>query len=198
MNNKRYFAVSMALLVICMAVAFISAYNAIRTLSYSQANTAKIQAWIINPEKVKAMDIPVNVYYRAESIQGQCIEGWIHNNLTTPGLNNWLRHRLFNSSFTAGPACYIAIGTGTDDADPTNNEDLVNQIDCKQATEWIPGSGQFGLNATFTFTSSYTIKEAGVKTGSSGYLVFYVNDLNLSVDNSWTLTLCWIITISEA
>ena len=156
---------------------------------------------LIAPEGVGVNDAPFpqNVIVTARDEHGGIVGQWIlHNNLTVPGVNDWMRHRLFNSSFTAGPACYIAIGTGSDDGNATNNSDLVNQIQCVEATPWIPGNMQFGLNATFTFSDSYTITEAGVKTGASGYLIFYVNDLNVSVDSSWTLEICWIITIQEA
>ncbi|RLG68827.1 MAG: hypothetical protein DRO11_08565, partial [Methanobacteriota archaeon] len=187
----KYFSVPVALTIICIVLFYPWVYTG-------------TQAWYYKFEGLKLNDqlVPQNVFVTVKNDKGEIIDQIeIHNNLTTSGLNEWMRHRLFNSSFTVGAAHYIAIGTGSDDGNPTNNNDLVNQIDCKAATPWIPGDGQFGLNATFTFGAAYTITEAGVKTGTgaypSAYLVFYVNDLNVSVDSSWTLQICWIATIQQ-
>jgi len=194
LNRKKLIAIT-AIPCIISALAFILFYPWIPAGTY--ATHYEFEGIGVNDQT-----IPYNVIVTAKDEQGNIIhQQTIHNNLTTPGVNEWMRHRLFNSSFTVGAAHYIAIGTGTDNGDPTDNTDLINQIDCKVATPWIPDSMKFGLNATFTFSGSYTITEAGVKTGTgaypNAYLIFYVNDLNVSVDQSWTLEICWIITIQQ-
>ncbi|RLI85619.1 MAG: hypothetical protein DRP01_05815 [Archaeoglobales archaeon] len=161
-------------------------------------------AWIKTWEDVGLNDKPwgvQNVYATVYDDQGNPVGHYeTHNNLTIAGIRDFIRHRLFNSSASLGTAHYIAIGTGTDDGNVTNNEALVSELDRKAATEYIPGGAynKYGLNATFTFTGSHTLKEAGVLTQSSGgILVFYVNDWNIGVDSSWTVQVSWQITINE-
>ena len=137
-----------------------------------------------------------NVYLWLYDGQGHLKGYWnIHNNLTTSGRDNFIREVLGNQSLT--PAKWIAIGTGTDsDGDPHNNQALVSEVMRGQAEYW-EFTGGYGLNYTFTFTQSYTIKEAGVlNAASGGILVFYVNDLLIGVNNGDSLQICWKITIS--
>lgn len=123
-------------------------------------------------------------------------EGAFKNNMTDSGKDD-INDRLFNASWTGGVWKYIAIGTGTDDGDPHNNTALITEIDREIATYWKPAAGQWGLNYTFSFASSYTIKEAGIlNNNSGGSLAFYVGDLNVAVTSSDTLKISWQGTTS--
>lgn len=119
-----------------------------------------------------------------------------HNNLTDGGRDNFIREVLGNQSLN--PAKYIAIGTGDDtDGDPHNNTALVTELDRQLAQYYEPQDGQYGLNYTFTFTASYTLKEAGVLNApSAGILLFYVNDLLMGVNDGDSLKITWKVTIS--
>ncbi len=119
-----------------------------------------------------------------------------HNSMTAGG-KTAINDRLFSSGASTAVFDYIAIGTGTDDGDPTNNAALVTEIDRKQATYYVPGTGQWGLNYTFSFGGSYTIKEAGIFNASSGgALAFYIGNLSVAVTAADTLKISWTGTTS--
>ncbi|RLG43237.1 MAG: hypothetical protein DRN81_06920 [Thermoproteota archaeon] len=137
-----------------------------------------------------------NVYMWLYDKEGNLKGYWNpHNNLTNPGRDEFIREVMGNQSLT--PAKWIAIGTGDDtDGDPHNNTALVAEVMRGQAEYW-EFEGGYGLNYTFTFTQSYTIKEAGVlNAASGGILVFYVNDLLIGVNNGDSLKICWKAFIS--
>lgn len=118
-----------------------------------------------------------------------------HNSMTANGKTG-INERLFTALSTA-PYNYIAIGTGTDDGDPTNNAALVTELTRAQATYYTPGTAQWGLNYTFTFSGSYTIKEAGIFNASSGgTLAFYIGNLSVAVTSADTLKISWTGTTS--
>lgn len=116
-------------------------------------------------------------------------------NSLTKNANGIKKHvyRLFNSSHTDQVLNRIAIGDGVDDADNTNNIALVNELQRQTATFYEPAdSYDGGLNYTFSFASSYTIREAGViDLASGGYLTFYIGTLSQAVTSDDTYKVCW-------
>ena len=154
--------------------------------------------WLTVGEELGIADVGPkgNVYIWLRDSEGNIKGFWnIHNNLTDVGRDEFIREVLGNQSLTPGK--WIAIGTGNDtDNDPHNNSALVAELDRKQAQYW-EFDGGYGLNATFTFSNSYTILEAGVfNAASGGILVFYVNDLLIGVNNGDSLEICWKAYIS--
>lgn len=122
--------------------------------------------------------------------------GEIKNNMTFAG-DDAINNRLFNSTWLGAVWNYIAIGTGDGSGEGKARTSLVAELDRKQATFWKPGDAQWGLNATFTFTGSYTIREAGIfNAASGGVMAFYVWTLNVGVTSADTLKISWVGTTS--
>lgn len=143
-------------------------------------------------EHVQLTEYIGNVYFYRN---GEYV-GSQHNNLTSVG-DDALNDRLFNSSWAGAVWNYIAIGTGTDDGNPLNNVALVTELDRQLAEFYKPADAQWGLNYTFTFAGSSTIKEAGIlNAAASGLLAFYVGNLTVGVTSADTLKICWKGTTS--
>lgn len=133
------------------------------------------------------MDYAGNVYaYRNQELVYQG-----HNNMTDLGPTA-VNQQLFDAGYTSAVWNYIAIGTGDGTATNKSRTALVTELDRKLATFYVPATGQFGLNYTFTFAGSSTIKEAGVfNASSSGHMLFYIWTLSIAVTSSDTLLICW-------
>jgi len=117
--------------------------------------------------------------------------GTWHNNMTYVG-DDAINARLFNSSWTGSFWNYIAIGTGDGASTNKSRTALVTEIDRQLATFYKPADAQWGLNYTFTFASSYTVKEAGIlNAAASGTLAFYVWNLNIGVTSVDSLKISW-------
>jgi hypothetical protein len=116
-----------------------------------------------------------------------------HNSQTQNG-TTYILWNTFNSSYTKVSWNYLAIGTGTDDGNPTNNAALITELDRQAATYYRPVSAysQWGLNYTFSFAAPHTITEAGVlSAASNGILAFYIGNMTLAVTSADTLKICW-------
>jgi len=179
-------------------VCFVGLLCTIAFLAYAENMAVNRSFTLIIGESVRVADVPVtaNVFLWLHDSEGNLKGYWeIHNNLTNAGRDDFIREVLGNQSLTPGK--WIAIGTGNDtDGDPHNNLALIAEAMRGQA-EYYEITNGYGLNYTFTFTTSYTILEAGVlNAASGGILIFYVNDLLIGVSNGDSLKITWQVTIS--
>ena len=144
--------------------------------------------------------------YEVEAGGGYGIEGYwefyrngvlvysCFNNLTTAGANQ-IRDMIANSSETENHFTYIAIGTGSG-GDYTSTA-LVTEFNRTSATYTEPGAQQFRLEATFIFSSSGAITEAGCFDASSGGTLLNYQDFSaISLDNGDELTVRFTFTIA--
>jgi hypothetical protein len=119
-----------------------------------------------------------------------------HNNMTNVG-DDAINQRLFDTGYAGAVWKYIAIGTGDGSGTGKASTALATETDRQIGVYYVPADAQWGLNYTFSFASSVTIKEAGLFNASStGNMAFYVWTLSVAVTSADTLKICWKGTTS--
>lgn len=114
-----------------------------------------------------------------------------HNNMTNIG-DDSINAKLFNTSWSGATWSYIAIGTGDGSGSGKAATTLATELDRQNATVYKPADAQWGMNYTFTFVASSTIKEAGIfNAAAAGTMAFYIWTLSIAVTSVDTLTISW-------